>query len=89
MIYVCVVNSNVRNINRELIPRVTGTSELLILSKGMILLVIYWSCFRDGVFLPIGDHGVFGVGYFSDPKVRYSSHCDILSLLLHHHDAGR
>lgn len=37
MIHMCVVNSDVRNINREQIPRVTGTSELTILSRGVIL----------------------------------------------------
>lgn len=65
---VCVCCDNdVRNINRELILRVMGTSEVVILIREWCCLVLYWSCFR-GVFLPRGSHGVFRVGASLTPK---------------------
>lgn len=69
-ILVCVGNNDVRNTSREQILREMGTSAWIILSRGVISSGYFGSCFRDGVFLPIGGRGVVGVGCFSTRQSR-------------------
>lgn len=49
--------------------------SMAVVRKGDFPLITYWNCSRDGVCLPIGDHGVC-----ADSKMRLSSPCGTLFL---------